>query len=98
VEGAGGHFMGGSDVRDFARVLDEMEPEARRRYFEDRVTGLAPLVDAFRSHPKPIVAKVRGACAGLGLGIVVACDLVYAADTAFFSAAYVHLGASPTAG
>lgn len=97
LEGAGGHFMGGSDVRDFGAVL-AMEADARRRYFEDRVTNLLPLLDALRQHPKLIVSKVRGACVGLGLGIVCASDLVYAAESAFFSAAYIHLGSSPDGG
>jgi 2-(1,2-epoxy-1,2-dihydrophenyl)acetyl-CoA isomerase len=98
LEGAGGHFMGGSDVKDFEAPATEMDADARRRYFEDRITNLMPLVDAIRGNPKPVVAKIRGACAGLGLSLVAACDFAYAASSAFFSAAYVHLGASPDGG
>jgi 2-(1,2-epoxy-1,2-dihydrophenyl)acetyl-CoA isomerase len=98
ITGAAGHFMGGSDVRDFEAPAREMNADARRRYFEDRVTNLMPLIDAIRDNPKPVVAKVRGACVGLGFGIVNACDFAYAADTAFFSTAYVHLGAPPDGG
>jgi 2-(1,2-epoxy-1,2-dihydrophenyl)acetyl-CoA isomerase len=98
IEGAGGHFMGGSDVRDFEAPARQMNADERRRYFEDRITNLMPLIDAIRSNPKPVIAKVRGACAGLGLGIVVACDFAYAASSAFFSAAYVHLGSPPDGG
>jgi 2-(1,2-epoxy-1,2-dihydrophenyl)acetyl-CoA isomerase len=98
ITGAAGHFMGGSDVRDFEAPARKMNPDSRRRYFEDRVTNLMPLIDAIRDNPKPIVAKVRGACVGLGFGLVNACDFAYAADTAFFSTAYVHLGAPPDGG
>jgi len=51
-----------------------------------------------RTMPKPIVAAIRGACAGFGVSLAVACDLAVAADDAFFTLAYCHLGVSPDGG
>jgi 2-(1,2-epoxy-1,2-dihydrophenyl)acetyl-CoA isomerase len=48
-----------------------------------------------RRMPKPIVASVAGAAAGAGVSMALACDLVIAADSAFFTLAYVHIGTSP---
>ncbi|MCY4500522.1 MAG: enoyl-CoA hydratase-related protein, partial [Alphaproteobacteria bacterium] len=45
-----------------------------------------------------VIASVRGAAAGFGLGLVAACDLAIAADDAFFTLAYCHIGASPDGG
>src|SRR5258708_1034930 len=44
---------------------------------------------------KPIIAKVRGYAYGLGVNIALACDLVYAADTARFCDSHVKMGIAP---
>jgi 2-(1,2-epoxy-1,2-dihydrophenyl)acetyl-CoA isomerase len=47
---------------------------------------------------KPVIASIKGAAAGFGVGLVAACDLAIAADDAFFTLAYCHIGASPDGG
>jgi 2-(1,2-epoxy-1,2-dihydrophenyl)acetyl-CoA isomerase len=47
---------------------------------------------------KPIVASVDGACAGLGMSLVLASDLAVAADNAVFTLAYVKIGTTPDGG
>tara|TARA_Y100000588_G_C14232352_1_gene915830 strand:- start:1786 stop:2283 length:498 start_codon:yes stop_codon:yes gene_type:complete len=47
---------------------------------------------------KPVIASVKGAAAGFGVGLVAACDLAIAAEDAFFTLAYCHIGASPDGG
>jgi enoyl-CoA hydratase len=44
---------------------------------------------------KPIIAKVRGFAYGLGVNVALACDLVYAADTAKFCDSHVKMGIAP---
>ncbi len=94
VKGAGEHFMAGGDVKGFADLAG-MSGEERRDLFEARIHELHPLIFTMKRMRQPIIASVRGAAAGFGLSLVMACDLAIAADDAFFTLAYVHIGTSP---
>ena len=48
--------------------------------------------------PKPVVAAVNGAAAGIGLSLALACDLVLAAESAYFLLAFVNIGLVPDGG
>jgi 2-(1,2-epoxy-1,2-dihydrophenyl)acetyl-CoA isomerase len=94
---SGDHFMAGGDIRQFQALL--AEPEALRRAMVERLIQLAHLsVLAVRRMPKPVLAGVKGACAGFGLSLVLACDLAVASDDAYFTLAYAGVGASPDGG
>jgi 2-(1,2-epoxy-1,2-dihydrophenyl)acetyl-CoA isomerase len=41
--------------------------------------------------PKPVVAAVNGAAAGIGCSMALACDLVLAAESSFFLLAFVNI-------
>ncbi|MBU2488857.1 MAG: enoyl-CoA hydratase/isomerase family protein, partial [Proteobacteria bacterium] len=45
--------------------------------------------------PKPTVARVNGSCVAGGTGIMLACDVVYAVDTAKFGTPEVNVGLFP---
>jgi len=45
--------------------------------------------------PKPVIAQIQGAAAGIGLSFALAADLAIAADDAKFTMAYNQLGVSP---
>ena len=45
--------------------------------------------------PKPVVARVNGHAFGGGVGLVAACDIVIAAETAMFSFSEVRIGVIP---
>lgn len=47
---------------------------------------------------KPVVAGVRGAVAGIGWSMALACDAVIASDTAKFSQVFRHVGVVPDGG
>lgn len=98
LTGAGGHFTAGGDVALFRKAIDEMQADDRLAYFQDRINGLQPFIDQIRETPKPVIAKVRGACAGVGVAMLLACDLAYAAEDAFLSTSYVRIGAAPDGG
>ena len=60
---------------------------ARRRHLD--------LLEAIYDVGKPVVAAVNGAALGGGFGLVLACDLAVAADTATFGAPEVKVGLFP---
>jgi 2-(1,2-epoxy-1,2-dihydrophenyl)acetyl-CoA isomerase len=47
---------------------------------------------------KPVVAGVRGAVAGIGWSLALACDVVVASETARFSQVFRHVGVVPDGG
>jgi len=99
VTGAGGHFMAGGDIKWFKDRIDaEPDKAAVKREFEAFIHPVHEVVTAMRAMPKPIVAAIRGACAGFGVSLAAACDLAIAADDAFFTLAYCHIGVSPDGG
>lgn len=97
LAGAGGHFMAGGDVRNFAETADQTAAQ-RRAAFEARVHRGNRVFTLLQRVPQPVVASVAGFAAGAGLSFVAAADLAIAAAGARFVLAHVHIGASPDAG
>ena len=97
IKGAGGHFMSGGDIRAMVQRLELGEAERRQAIIEGIHLLHLPIF-AIRRMGKPVIASVRGAAAGFGVGLVGSCDLAIAADSAFFTLAYCHIGASPDGG
>jgi len=87
LRGAGKHFMAGGDLRTFAGMLDG-EPGERTRRFRRMIARLHSAIEAFHRVPHPVIGQVQGAVAGFGLSLMNACDLVVAADNAYFASAY----------
>lgn len=98
LRGAGEHFMAGGDVKGFGTMLAEEDPADLRDIFLHRIHELHTLMFVMRRLPKPIVASVRGAAAGAGVSFAACSDLVIAAEDAFFTLAYCHIGISPDGG
>lgn len=94
LKGAGDHFMAGGDVKGMAESIKK-SPDEIRKAFLIRIHDLHPIMFAMRRMPKPIIASCRGAAAGAGVSIALACDLVIASQDAFFTLAYCHIGTSP---
>ncbi|MGW4058083.1 enoyl-CoA hydratase/isomerase family protein [Amycolatopsis sp. NPDC004747] len=89
---AGPAFCVGGDLREFAAAGD-------LRAHLDRVTGaLHEALRILAGLDAPVVAAVRGAVAGAGLGLLGVADLVVAAEDATFTAAYTAIGYTPDAG
>ena len=95
--GAGRHFMAGGDIRSFAERLGEA-PAVRSDGFARMIGRLHAAIEHMHRMPHPVVARVQGACAGFGLSLMNACDLVVAADDSYFASAYRQIGLTPDGG
>lgn len=94
LRGAGDHFMAGGDVKGMGESIKKSPREIRKEFIL-RIHDLHPIMYAMRRMPKPVIASCRGAAAGAGVSMALACDLVIAAEDAFFTLAYCHIGTSP---
>lgn len=98
IVGAGDHFMAGGDLKDFSRNL-HLSPEARRVTFRAMIEQyINPTVEHLQRLDQPVIAKIRGACAGFGLSLMLGCDLVLCAENAVFTTAYASIGLSGDGG
>lgn len=57
-----------------------------------------PIITKIRALEKPVVCGVMGAAAGAGANVALACDIVVAGNTAFFSQAFSKIGLIPDSG
>lgn len=92
LTGAGDQaFASGGDVAEF---MEARSPADARRISD---TGRAAL-DAIRSFPVPVVARLNGLALGGGAELALACDLRYAAAGAGIGFIHAKLGISPSWG
>jgi 2-(1,2-epoxy-1,2-dihydrophenyl)acetyl-CoA isomerase len=85
VRGEGRAFCSGRDLAD-ADPLHEDGEAILRDVFN-------PLVKRLSALTVPTIAAVHGACLGTGLGLALACDIVYAADDARMGSPFARIGA-----
>lgn len=57
-----------------------------------------PLVNAIRDSKKIVIAAVNGVCAGAGISVAIACDLIVSRPQVKFMGAFSKLGLAPDAG
>jgi enoyl-CoA hydratase/carnithine racemase len=85
VTGAGRGFCAGADMHEL-QALGAGEPGDGAVAYERRPQSF-PL-----SVPKPIIAAINGACAGIGLVQALMCDLRFAAEGAKLTTAFARRG------
>jgi len=85
VTGAGRGFCAGADMQELQAIGDgSLEVSAE---VHERRPQTFPL-----SIPKPIIAAINGACAGIGLVQALMCDVRFAADAAKLTTAFARRG------
>ena len=57
-----------------------------------------PLMLTIRDLPVPVISAVRGAVAGVGASIALACDIIVAGRSAYFLEAFARIGLIPDGG
>ena len=75
--------------------LVQMAPDATGLEVHEGRGLLREVVLAMRDCPLPVVASVQGLCLAGGVGLVLGCDIVLAAETAAFGLPEVDLGLWP---
>ena len=104
LAGAGRHFCAGHDIGTPGRDVDQSfdrqavlwwdhvgRPGADGRYAREMEVYLG-MCRRWRDLPKPSIAMVQGACIAGGLMLAWVCDLIVAADDAFFADPVVRMG------
>lgn len=88
IAATGPVFSAGQDLKAMAQVRSR---EDVARY------GFVPFVDTLAAFDKPLLAAVQGAAVGVGLTMLLHCDLVLVSEAARFRAPFASLGITPEA-
>lgn len=86
LTGSGSTFCAGADLRAAASA---------RGGYASGPGQIAELLQVMLACPKPLVARVQGHVAGGGNGLVAACDIAIAANSAKFAFSEVRVGVAP---
>jgi 2-(1,2-epoxy-1,2-dihydrophenyl)acetyl-CoA isomerase len=91
ITGAGKAFCAGQDLGE------AMSPDGPgiKKIVEEHYN---PIIRMIRHLEKPVVCGVNGVAAGAGANIALACDIVFAAESAVFIQAFSKIGLIPDSG
>ena len=87
---SGTAFCAGADLNWMKRMAGYSRDENL-----DDASALARMLEVIYECPKPTLAKVQGDVYAGGLGLVAACDIAIAADTAHYCVSEVRIGLIP---
>jgi enoyl-CoA hydratase/carnithine racemase len=89
LTGAEGAFSAGQDLSEMTK---QRTPE------EAATSGFMPFVDTIQTFPKPLIAAVNGVAVGIGVTMLLHCDVVFVGERARMKAPFVSLGIAAEAG
>jgi enoyl-CoA hydratase len=87
IAGRGEHFSAGHDLKEAQAKRADFTVEQRWAYESQRYYGYCLRI---WDCPKPTIAQVQGACIAGGFMVANMCDLVVAADDAYFADPVAH--------
>jgi 2-(1,2-epoxy-1,2-dihydrophenyl)acetyl-CoA isomerase len=96
ITGAGRGFSSGADLKDAG--TGETTPDGRPDVYTTLTERYHPIMQTIREMPKPVVASVNGPAVGIGCSLALCCDLILAAESAYFLLAFVNIGLVPDGG
>ncbi len=91
VTGAGKAFSGGGDIKGMQEYMSG-DPVL---FFKRLVMYLNAAILEMTRLEKPILGAINGIAAGAGLSVALCCDMLFAAESARFDAAYHRAGVVP---
>ncbi len=96
ITGAGRAFSSGADLREVGGgfTTEDGRPDVYRTLTE----RYHPIMTTIREMPKPVLAVVNGPAVGIGCSLALCCDLIIAAESAYFLLAFVNIGLVPDGG
>ncbi len=94
ITGAGRGFSSGADLKAGFDPTPDGHPDVRTVLRE----LYHPIIAGIRRMPKPVVAAVNGGAVGIGCSLALCCDLILAAESAYFLLAFVNIGLVPDGG
>ena len=96
ITGAGRGFSSGADLKDTG--AGQPRPDGRPDVYTRLTELYHPIMETIREMPKPVVAAVNGPAVGIGCSLALCCDLIVAAESAYFLLAFVNIGLVPDGG
>ena len=96
ITGAGRAFSSGADLKDLSG--GSTTADGRPDVYTTLTERYHPIMHAIREMPKPVIAAVNGPAVGIGCSLALCCDLVLAAQSAYFLLAFVNIGLVPDGG
>lgn len=81
-------FCGGAS---FDELISISNLEQGKEFF----SGFARVINAMRSNKKPVIGRVQGKAVGGGVGLIAACDMVFATEAASIKLSEISIGIAP---
>jgi 2-(1,2-epoxy-1,2-dihydrophenyl)acetyl-CoA isomerase len=94
ITGAGRGFSSGADLKAGFDAAEDGKPDVAKELNQ----LYHPIMEGLRQLEKPVVAAVNGPAVGIGASLAFACDLILAAESAYFLLAFVNIGLMPDGG
>ncbi|MFC7165150.1 enoyl-CoA hydratase/isomerase family protein [Halospeciosus flavus] len=96
VEGRGGAFSAGGDIKKMQERLEGDVPLEQTVYELERTTS--ETIARVAACPYPTIAKIDGPAVGAGANLAIACDVLLAAESASIGFVFRQVGLSVDAG